>query len=144
MWKSGQLARLCTLAALALAAACSDPMGPPGLPDVTEYAPLPIYAQWWREVGECSGVQGSAQSALVRSYWVHAGNDDFTLEGETGWGMYRYPAGQIIVGAFWVNREFTIKHEQLHAKLAERGILGHTPESDPYFERCNLLVYHGT
>ena len=106
--------------ALAFAAACSDLFGP-SIPDGTyQLLPLPKEYQWWWEVAEtCSGLSGDLSGVEFR---VLPDRETFP-DGDTVGAYYR-SSHQVVLVERMARDGYLVRHEMLHALLAENGLGG--------------------
>lgn len=114
---------------------CSDIFGP-DLPDgAIPLAPLPAtYEGWWSIVTSCSGLPADLSDV---DWWVLPGQR--VLPGdEPAVGRYFSGGHRILLADGRELDGFLVRHEMLHAVLAEHGVSGH-PKS--FFERhCGGVV----
>jgi hypothetical protein len=109
---------------LAVLLTCSNPFE---ASEAVRYDPPQHYAVWWVEVQECSGVQSTHERFKELSWYRVEGPLVHKKHGNV---IGLYFKDEVYVSVWWVNNEFLVKHEMLHAMGKH-----HT---DPVWEPCNL------
>lgn len=94
----------------------------------------PIYAQWWREVEQCS--ERKAPFAMVT--WKVVSSPLFIIPGYQSLYLGVYIDPFIILGLFSTSDAKVVRHEILHAILSRNGVRG--DDQRPFFEQCKDVV----
>lgn len=119
--------RLLVSALLVLAACATEPNIDEF--DIVPVEPLPIYAQWWHEIEECSGRHGD----MNRIHWAMLADTSRTFHTQWGKavGIY-FRDDRTIMTVQWARDvRAVVAHEMLHALLPSGG-------HPPVFDICGV------
>lgn len=122
----------CTILSLVLA--CAERVAPAPLPsDAVPFGPPAVYAKWWREVEECSGL--AAPVARIRWFAV-PGAQSFLADGQKDYGVWIEHYRYIVLAEQHLDDSLVVRHEMLH------DLLNRVDHPAGYFrERCGGLVF---
>lgn len=108
-----------SLTLVTLLASCGDNIVDPKLPaGAVQFTPPSHYNTWWEMTKSCSGRSGSL--ADVRWYRV-PDVDLFMLNGEAVSAYWSAGSNQIVMAGDVLDDGQVVRHEMLHALLAEKG-----------------------
>src|SRR5690606_8254620 len=103
-----------TAVGLFLLGSCAGPTSPEIPPGAVPLDPLPVYAEWWKEVQDRSGIWRDV--GHVRWFLVPGGL--FWSERDLALSSGRWiPDGRIFIAEGWEGDPRTVKHEMLHEIL---------------------------
>ena len=109
------LARV-TLLVAATSIACEDTSGPNNVDmhGLSKYDPPLVYLEWWKDIEECSGVEGD----FSRVEWFLA--DSLVVEGDFALGLWVSPHDIYLIRTV-TSTSWVVKHEMLHDLLKMKG-----------------------
>lgn len=123
----------------------------PNVPVFSEISQPPIYARWWREVGNCAQVKlDTTETAAIRFFAVNGRHfapltseyKVLKFKGDTLWllGSSRAADGVVILRAGHIFDAADVKHEMLHNVLYMGGLpYGHGDKGvTEKFEDCGI------
>lgn len=126
---AGAALRVAAAASLLLAAGCGDSFGLFAVDGVEEIEPRTVWFEWYQDVEECAGADGS----FTEITWYRAEYIANSNTRERHAGLFR-PPHDIFLARGRQASEFTVRHEMVHEVLGLRDPR-HT-HSNPAFERC--------